>query len=158
MIIAKQMFVNVQHHKSIFTFFFNTITIFIYKITNKKLEVKTVKGVELPINILVVIAVAVIVLLGVIALYFGGFVTPAGVMTSEAAKEAGCQRVMRNPAGCITVDPNTILLDGSMTGVPAFDANDDGTITAADTLQELCTNYFGVATESGCRQLCGCSG
>ena len=116
------------------------------------------KGVELPINILVVIAVAVIVLLGVIALYFSGFVTPAGVMSSEAAKEAGCQRVMRDPDGCITVTPSTILLDGTMTGVPAYDANDDGSITAADTLLALCTSRFGATTESDCRKLCGCSG
>ncbi len=116
------------------------------------------KGVELPINILVVVAVAVIVLLGVVALYFSGFVTPAGVMSSEAAKEAGCTRVMRNPNGCITVDPSTILLDGTVTGLPAFDANDDASITNADTLLALCDNYFGVAAAGDCRKLCGCSG
>jgi len=117
-----------------------------------------VKGIELPINILVVIAVAIIVLLGVIALYFSGFMGPAGVISSESAKNAACQRVMRNPAGCVTVDPSTILLDGSIAGVPGFDADNDGDVDADDDLLDLCQNYFGATTKSDCRKLCGCSG
>jgi hypothetical protein len=141
--------------------------------------VKTVKGIELPINILVIIAVAVIVLLGVIALYFSGFMGPAGIVTQDAAKSAACKIVMSNVAGCEQADPTAIIL-GEL-GTSPFDGNKDGhacytgsTDTACigaaalpeDTLQDLCKNYFGVTTsapptgaqKASCRQICGCTG
>ena len=118
------------------------------------------KGIELPINVLVIVAVAVIVLLGIIALYFGGFVGPAGLMTQEAAKTQGCNRVMSAVGGCQSATPASILFDGTTGSVGKFDANGDGSITAADTLQALCEKFYGVAAGSaaGCRQVCGCSG
>ena len=111
------------------------------------------KGVELPINILVVIAVAVIVLLGVIALYFGGFVKPAELINQEAAKSKYCALVMRDPAGCTTVDTSAI-------GITDFDANGDGTCCdASDTLQALCETFYnvGAGDMAGCRRTCGCA-
>ena len=56
------------------------------------------KGVELPINILVVVAIAVIVLLGLVALYFIGF-NPFSVTSAlEATKNQGCRLWMNlNP-------------------------------------------------------------
>ena len=111
------------------------------------------KGIELPINILVVIAVAVIVLLGVIALYFGGFIKPAELINQEAAKSKYCALVMRDPTGCSTVDPAGIIITD-------FDANGDGTIDATDTLQALCETYYNIETgeKSDCRRTCGCAG
>ncbi len=110
------------------------------------------KGIELPINILVVIAVAVIVLLGVIALYFGGFIKPAELINQEAAKSKYCALVMRDPIGCATVSTAGI-------GVTDFDTNGDGVIDAADTLQALCETYYNVAAgdEAACRRTCGCA-
>jgi hypothetical protein len=138
--------------------------------------VKTVKGIELPINILVIIAVAVIVLLGVIALYFSGFMGPAGVVTQEAAKTSGCKLIMSKVGGCPTVDPaytDTLVYDGVTFGLPKFDANGDGhycytgstdtTCAPAgpnpiDTFTLLCAHYFSATTPATCRGICGCSG
>ena len=121
------------------------------------------KGIELPINILVVVAVAVIVLLGVIALYFGGFLGPAGTMTQESAKESACTYVMNKVGGCMTANTSAIIF-GAAGGPPAYDADGDGTIEStdtagADTLQALCDTYFGAAgSQATCRRVCGCSG
>ncbi len=134
------------------------------------------KGIELPINILVIIAVAVIVLLGVIALYFSGFMGPAGIVTQDAAKSSACKLVMSNVGGCMSSDPTAIVL--GETGVPPFDANRDGhlcytgtTDTACagppalptDTLQLLCQTYYGISSAATdrvaqCRKVCGCTG
>ena len=40
------------------------------------------KGIELPVNVLVIVAVAVIVLLGIVALFMGGFGSAAGTFAS----------------------------------------------------------------------------
>jgi hypothetical protein len=84
------------------------ILIFIYKITNKKLEVKTVKGIELPINILVIVAVAIIVLLGVIALFYSSWFTSTGPVSSQSAISAGCNSASR--MGCSVVEPSSIAV------------------------------------------------
>ena len=65
------------------------------------------KGVELPINILVVVAIAVIVLLGLVALYFIGFNPFSVAAGTESIKNAGCRTYMNqndttgNPSPCI---------------------------------------------------------
>ena len=117
------------------------------------------KGIELPINILVVVAVAVIVLLGIVALYFAGFIGPATTINQGAAKNSGCNYVMNNPNGCQTVTPSTIVF-GAAGGPPKFDVDGNGQYTAADTLQALCEKYYSVAPGDavGCRKVCGCQG
>ena len=124
------------------------------------------KGVELPINILVIVAVAVIVLLGIVALYFAGFIGPASTINQGAAKTAGCSYVMNNPNGCQTVTPINIIFGGAG-GPSRFDVNGDGTYTAADNLQALCERYYSVVPTvpadiakdaSNCRKVCGCQG
>jgi len=117
-----------------------------------------VKGIELPINILVVVAVAVIVLLGVIALYFGGFMGPAQTMTQEAAKNSACSYVMNKVGGCMTADPSGIIFGGAG-GPPGFDADADGDIDTTDTLQALCDTYYNAGGDAPtCRRVCGCAG
>jgi hypothetical protein len=124
--------------------------------------VKTVKGIELPINILVIIAVAVIVLLGVIALYFSGFMGPAGIVTQDAAKTSGCKLIMSKVGGCATVDAaytDTLIYDGAHFGLPKFDADGNGVPgEATDTFTKLCAKYFSATTPATCRGICGCTG
>jgi hypothetical protein len=130
-----------------------------------------VKGIELPINILVVVAVAVIVLLGIVALYFSGFMGPAGVMTQQAAQTKYCAEIMRSPNGCTGgVALNTIL-------TPDFDSDKDTYVRTADTgtgwtwgtstcggavggngdnLAALLACYFGATTEANGLKSCGC--
>jgi hypothetical protein len=105
-----------------------------------------VKGIELPINILVVVAVAVIVLLGLVALYFTGW-SPFGVSVSyESVKNEACAELVR--MNCPS-DPSTVTIDD-------FDADQSGAVGDGDDLMDLCTNYYGRSTASDCRALCGC--
>jgi hypothetical protein len=109
------------------------------------------KGVELPINILVVVAIAVIVLLGLIALYvinigpFGGFISLASL------KNTGCSNFSFNyecgKRGAATSD---IYLPENSYGL------------SPNTLLKLCQTYFNVSSnpttgEGQCRAVCGCS-
>ncbi|MEM5804484.1 MAG: hypothetical protein QXU82_01405 [Candidatus Aenigmatarchaeota archaeon] len=60
---------------------------------------KTVKGIELPVNVLVIIAVAVLVMLGLIAIYFAN---PGNVLAENSARNAACSELQSR--GC---DSNT---------------------------------------------------
>jgi len=71
-----------------------------------------VKGIELPINILVIVAVAIIVLLGVIALFYSSWFTGTGQISGETAKTQACSIATRT--GC-TADPATITITGYKT-------------------------------------------
>lgn len=82
--------------------------IFIYKNSNKKIEVKLVKGIELPINILVIVAVAIIVLLGVIALFYSSWFTGTGPVSSQSAVTSACNQASR--LGCSVATPLTITV------------------------------------------------
>ena len=136
------------------------------------------KGIELPINILVIVAVAVIVLLGIVALYFAGFLGPAGTMTQQSAKSKYCALVVRHPQGCTYgVGLNTVLISD-------FDANKDGTLSSGniwcfgvgdpvpacaaastcgavlantDNLASLLQCYFGVTSSKDGLRSCGCA-
>ena len=106
------------------------------------------KGVELPINILVVVAIAVIVLLGLVALYFIGF-NPFSVTTAiESAKSNGCRDYLHQSP---TICSNAALIN---VGYPA------GTPT---NLADFTDAYYGCNStgthDEGCtRRACGCPG
>jgi hypothetical protein len=118
------------------------------------------KGLELPINALIIIVIAVLVLLGIAALWMSGWGGGSQGVTVEAAKAAACGVVMRDSRGCMSVTPSTITFDGNTPTVPKFDINKDNLFTAADNLQLLCSTYYGTgaAAASDCRKICGCSG
>ena len=113
------------------------------------------KGVELPINVLVIVAIAIIVLLGIVVLYFIGFNPFSGSISLTSLKNAGCSNFSLNfncgsrgtggigspkdPAD-ICLPTNTYLTSGC----------------ATNNLQQLCTNFLGASTPAQCRQVCGC--
>ena len=131
------------------------------------------KGLELPINILVIVAVAVIVLLGVVALFLTGF-SPLGqqLQNQNAAKNQACAELLGK--GC-TVNTQSIRIND-------FDANGDGTLMAGtsfswdniddyvenedgneipsinnrDNLASLCAYKYNIQSELECKALCGC--
>ncbi|MBU3897125.1 MAG: hypothetical protein KJ697_04300 [Nanoarchaeota archaeon] len=137
------------------------------------------KGMELPINMLVVVAVAVVVLMGVIAIYIlgvGPFQQSVGL---EAIKNSACSLLVRE--GCtastsgihVNTDANE---DGfvctknigynAKTGI-GYDEDtdtclfaDDGENEARkpDTLLGLCASKFGKTSDSACKALCNCPG
>jgi len=102
------------------------------------------KGIELPINVLVIVAIAVIVLLGLVVLYFIGFNPFSGSVSLNSLKNTGCSNFSLN-YGCGS--------RGATTSSISLPANSYG----VTTLYALCTGYLNVSTEAQCRQLCGCS-
>lgn len=123
------------------------------------------KGLSLPINVLVIVVVAIIVLLGVVAIYFGGFSPFSSAISVEGVKNGVCEEIVRT--GC-TKDPATINL-------PEFDADQDGLTGTTDVgndvtgncgsstpgelddnFENLCRCFYNRNTKSDCRQLCGC--
>jgi len=139
------------------------------------------KGIELPINALIIIVVAVLVLLGIVALWMSGWGGGSQGVTIEAAKSAACSELMRYYAGCTAKEPYTI-------GISGFDADRDGSpdmgtaakswcwtatspagctakskcdgtiATDKDNLASLCSCYYNAWTAADCRRLCGCGG
>ena len=107
------------------------------------------KGVELPINILVIVAIAVIVLLGLVALYFVGFGPFSSVAGQDAIRNQGCTEFNRQE-NCV-VDPSTIAVN--------FDVKSDG-VTTNDNLMDFCEEYYGCNDEDALcvRRLCACPG
>jgi hypothetical protein len=103
------------------------------------------RGVELPINVLVIVVIAVIVLLAVVAVYFAGWTPYASSAGTDAIKNDLCRRLSYD----CSKDPTTIPSN--------FDVGDDGS-TANDNLQGLCEVYYDItpADLDGCRRLCGC--
>ena len=103
------------------------------------------KGIELPINILVIVAVAIIVLLGVIALFYSSWFGGTQPMSLEAAKAQACNVASRGV--CATEAAVATPCSGI---VVAYG-------TAAD-LMGLCQTYYGI-TASHCndclKQVCG---
>ena len=106
------------------------------------------KGVELPINVLVIVAIAVIVLLGLIALYFLGFGPFSTGVSLQAAKSQGCQALVNG--GC-TVTVDTIDV--------SYDVDGDGIMD--DTLEDLMIEHFGCTStnvDSCTKKSCACPG
>jgi len=83
-----------------------------------------VKGIELPINILVIVAVAIIVLLGVVALFYGSWFNSTQPVTIESVKSQICSSATR--MGCLqsATDLSTFYQDNEI------------------TLGEICTTYY----------------
>lgn len=111
------------------------------------------KGIELPINILVIVAIAVIILLGLVALYFVG-INPFSVTAGrDAVKNSACTTYVRqqdcgnNPAG-VSVD---------------YDVKSD-TDSTNDNLEEFLKTYYGCDNTDAAqvllciRRICACPG
>ncbi len=111
------------------------------------------KGVELPVNVLVIISIAVLVMLGLIALYLAS--TPGGASINiRTATSVACSQLI-NQGGC-DKDKFTTLEDFSdiLVGV---DVGGDGDISN-DNLEILCIEHYGINDAVGCKKLCICPG
>ena len=142
------------------------------------------KGVELPINVLVIVAVAVIVLLGIAALFITGFSPFSTVSGQESYKNVACAQLVRG--GCVD-SPSSITInfdangDGEVCSADSYyycnpdnkyinqkdeptcnQANkceyEDGTTSELDTLQDLCANFYQAPTTTECKRVCACPG
>lgn len=119
------------------------------------------KGVELPINVLVIVAIAVVVLLGLIVLYFVGFNPFSGGVSLTGLKNAGCA------AFTIQYDCGNRISDAALsdkgcgTDKTCFidlPANSylTGTEANSNTLLKLCQQELGAPTDADCKRVCGC--
>jgi hypothetical protein len=133
------------------------------------------KGVELPINTMVIIVLAVIILLALVAMYFSGFSPFSTAVGIEGVRGDACRRLVQEN-GC-RVASYTITITGfdanknnNMSAGKSWDWNDTAMSTALkcgttatgptasqDNLAALCNCYYGLTNESTCRGLCGCS-
>ena len=124
------------------------------------------KGIELPINVLVIIATAVIVLLGIVVLYMSGAGGGMFQMSATAAENNACAELQR--FGCGTTSLDQVMID--------YDTNRDGSVDTDDNLESYCNNIRGglvkypIVEEDGedvnegnrilyCKvTICGCTG
>lgn len=113
------------------------------------------KGIELPINILVVVAIAVIVLLGLVALFFVGFGPFGQQIAINAAKNKACANYTTGTPAC-TKDLTTMPVD--------FDVSGDGKIDSSDLFSTFAITYLNCPATpltdliQCVRQACACPG
>lgn len=104
------------------------------------------KAIELPINTLVLIVIAIIVLLGIIAISSSVNSQGGSVALLQTAKDSACIKL--RIASCDS--------DTSRISVKDIDVGGDGAANSEDdNLLALCSK-FGANTESACKELCGC--
>jgi len=125
------------------------------------------KGIELPINILIIVAVAVIVLIALIAMFYPAFSGGSNVVSLDIAKAQACRSLAEGNKCSTSVNLVDIYVYG-------FDADKDGsndpgngafpiplpnppcpTASANDNLLVLCVCHFNIGSPD-CRKMCGC--
>lgn len=122
------------------------------------------RGVELPINTMIIVILCLVVLLAIVVLFFGVWNPGKGVLTQEAAKNNACQLLI---ASRCNVNPETII-------VRDFDADRDGNLNTlgagigdcgtaqGDTLYMLCKCWYGIPVstdfDKNCKTICMCEG
>jgi len=134
------------------------------------------KGIELPINALIIIAVAVIVLIAIVAMFYPAFSSGSGTVTLETAKSQACRALAEGNSCSTILGLNTIVIygfdadksntnnpgTGTGTSCPTLAAAGPPAVPASqDNLYMLCKCYYqiDVATHpEECRKLCGCGG
>jgi hypothetical protein len=129
------------------------------------------KGLELPINVLVIVAIAVIVLLGIVALYLGGWTPFGSSIGVESVKNEACAELVRKGCNIATSSINIPNFDADQDGLSGYNsygiAQDIGSDTIGscgssatgdldDNLYNLCECYYGRTSEVECKRLCGC--
>jgi hypothetical protein len=121
------------------------------------------KGIELPVNVLIILAVAVIVLIALIAMFYPAFINGSGTASMDMAKSQACRSLLvgydcknsdgRTPATSITGIGALALIK-----VDNYDVDGiEGLNSNGDTLWNLCRLKYQIATEADCRKLCSCT-
>jgi len=123
-----------------------------------------VKGISLPVNILVIIVLALIILIAILALFYG--IWPQGVsgVNLEAVKNNACQLLVTTDCGearFVTISNLDADKDGSNDPSTGWTwgttcPTDPADTTLGDNLAALCACYYFRTDEIGCKELCGC--
>ena len=126
------------------------------------------KGLELPINTLIIIVLAVLVLIAIIVLFSTGISMPKESVSLQTALNNACMELLNS--NCNKPLQNV--------GTPYFDSDRDGVVgdvgvwmvicyqtpapgAAGDNLYQLCTCWFQLNRSdpnfrNDCKKLCGC--
>lgn len=113
------------------------------------------KGIELPVNVLIILVLGLIILIAVIVLVQNGSKPATDSVDLTTAKNNACQMLVS--LGC-HVNPQSVRISN-------FDANKKDGLDAGDNLMELCKNYYLIdgsndnyaSVEDQCRvEICGC--
>ncbi len=113
---------------------------------------KNRKGISLPINTLVIVAIAVIILLAVAAFFMGVWTPSSGGMQELAAKNQACGQLMN--IGCADAEA------WQLQQIPFnYDYDGSGT-TTDDNLLGYCKKIYpslsGEELLTACKKICGC--
>jgi hypothetical protein len=129
---------------------------------------KGMKGVELPINVLIIVAVGLIVLLGIVALFFIGWSPFPATVGLESIKNQACRELVQEwQCKIATADIHIANFDADKdeaVGTVDTGAQDDilGTCgnslvtNMGDNLRNLCRCWYNIADENSCKRICGC--
>lgn len=93
------------------------------------------KGIQLPTNMLVVLALGIIVFFALLLFFLNNYGQPGGTVSLESAKTDACTRLLSSGQCSSTSAPSQILVYG-------YDANNNGNLNDGDNLEELCRNYY----------------
>jgi hypothetical protein len=119
------------------------------------------KGVELPISTIVIVVIALVILLAILALFFGVWTPGSSGVSLEAAKNSACQILLSTGCG----DTEKIYVNN-------FDADKDGEFDpnenvgdcnipggdSGDNLYMLCRCWYNEFVEEECKtRICNCS-
>ncbi|MFH1229504.1 MAG: hypothetical protein V1678_03715 [Candidatus Aenigmatarchaeota archaeon] len=109
------------------------------------------KGVELPINVMIIIVLAIIVLLAVMALFFGVWNPGKSSLSLETAKSSACNILISTGCKDTSIKVNNFDVDGD--GI----TNDGTNVDNGDTLQKLCELYYNTGSDVvKCKAICHC--
>jgi len=105
------------------------------------------KAIEISVNIMVILVIALIVLVSIILIFMGIWNPSIGNIQITTIKDEACNRLVST--GCGSPSSITNL---------NIDLNDNGKAgEPEDTLLLLCQKYFDRQDEDSCKQLCGCT-
>lgn len=105
-------------------------------------EKKNIKGISLPINMIVILAVAIIVMLVAVSLIFLVFPGTQPMIKDSQAWSRGC--MMWQQRGCRGGDMNNIIIEG-------YDPDGNN---QPNSLADACRRYLNYTNEEDCRRAC----
>lgn len=116
------------------------------------------KAIVLPINILVIVAIATVTTIGMVGIYGTGFNPFSTSINLESVKNVACRKLVFG--GCKAgTNEISVSYDANKNKVNDTGSNWNwATGTGDDNLAALCYNFFGRRDEKSCKQLCGCGG
>ena len=109
------------------------------------------KGLQLPVNLLIIVVIAIIVLVAVIGMFYNPISSGANSVSIDVAKSQACRSLVVGYECSLSVTLDTIRVDN-------YDVDGNGN-NNDDNLMDLCEEKFMIAAgdQAACRKLCGCA-